>query len=75
MTTENLKKIFINTIKILLIEDDFLNKIARYSYCFYLDEEYGYEKLSNLINILKSMTASDDFQLSRDEILDLLQDI
>jgi hypothetical protein len=51
MTTENLKKIFINTIKILLIEDDFLNKIARYSYCFYLDEDYDYEKLSNLINI------------------------
>ena len=61
MTTENLKKIFINTIKILLIEDDFLNKIARYSYCFYLDEDYDCEKLLNLINILKSMTASDDF--------------
>ena len=75
MTTENLKKIFINTIKILLIEDDFLNKIARYSYCFYLDEDYDYEKLLNLINILKSMTASDDFQLSRDEILELLQDM
>ena len=75
MTTENLKKTFINTIKILLIEDDFLNKIACYSYCFYLDEDYDYEKLLNLINILKSMTASDDFQLSRDEILELLQDM
>lgn len=53
----------------------FLNKIAHYSYCCYLDEDYDCEKLSNLINILKSMTAGNSFHLSRNEILKLLRDI
>ena len=75
MTIENFKKTFIKTINILVTEDDFLNKIAHYSYCCYLDEDYDCEKLSNLINILKSMTADNSFHLSRNEILKLLRDI
>jgi uncharacterized protein (UPF0128 family) len=75
MTDKKLRENFITVIKSLLKEDDFLTKIARYSYNFYLNENYDNKKLSSLVDTLKSMTASDDFYLSRKDILHLLQGV
>ncbi|CAM3955924.1 hypothetical protein VA7868_01056 [Vibrio aerogenes CECT 7868] len=71
---ENLRKNFLDRLYTILQEGYQPSVIAKYAYEFYLDYDIDDEKLAYVVDYVKGMDASPEFELSQSELISFIGD-